>query len=277
MHKNSLKEVKRICETWDVLSCRMSNQEEERFTWRQKKQDIQCRLDFFLISQSLISEINTSDIVPGYKTDHSMITMAIVANSNPRGPGFWKLNTSFSQKTIYVTKIKNTIQDTKSEYANNPSVSPALLWEMTKLKIREASLLYAKQRKKERADQADKLEKIINTLERTLEDKNIERQLCEQLLDVLKSKKERYEMIIEYRTKGAILRSQCRWYNEGEKNTKYFLNLQKGHYKQGTISQLKINDDNSITKDSESSRGNGGTAATLTSVKKILRKLVLRW
>ena len=122
---------------------------------------------------------------------------------------------------------------------------------MIKLKIREASLLYAKQRKKERADQADKLEKIINNLERTLEDKSIERQLCEQLLDALKSKKEQYEMIIEHRTKGAILRSQCRWYNEGEKNTKYFLNLEKRHYKQGTISQLKINDDNFITKDSE--------------------------
>ena len=76
---------------------------------------------------------------------------------------------------------------------------------MIKLKIREASLLYAKQRKKERADQADELEKTINTLERTLEDKNIEGQLREQLLDVLKSKKEQYEKIIEYRTKGAFL------------------------------------------------------------------------
>jgi len=56
-----------------------------------------------------------------------------------------------------------TIQDTKSEYANNPSVSPALLWEMIKLKITEASLLYAKQRKKKGADQADELEKTINT------------------------------------------------------------------------------------------------------------------
>ena len=33
-----------------------------------------------------------------------------------------------------------------------------------------------------------------------------------------------------------------RWYNEGEKNTKYFLNLEKRHCKQGTITQLKVND-----------------------------------
>ena len=34
------------------------------------------------------------------------------------------------------------------------------------------------------------------------------------------------EAIIEYRTRGAMLRSRTRWHNEGEKNTKYFLNLE---------------------------------------------------
>ena len=79
-----------------------------------EKPNIQCRLDFFLTRQSLISKINTSDIVPGYKMDHSMITMAIVTNSNPKGLGFWKLNTSFLSEDNYVTKIKNTIQETKN-------------------------------------------------------------------------------------------------------------------------------------------------------------------
>ena len=118
-----------------------------------------------------------------------MITMPIVTNSNPRGPGFWKLNTSFLSEDNYVTKVKNTIQETKNGYANNSSVSPALLWETIKLKIREASLNNAKQGKKERVDQTEELEKTIITLERTLEDKNIEGQLREQLLDVMRSKK----------------------------------------------------------------------------------------
>ena len=76
-------------------------------------------------------------------------------------------------------------------------------------------------------------------------------QLREELLDVLKSKKEQYEKTIEHQTKGTILRSHSRWCNEEEKNTKYFLNLEKRHYKQGTISQLRINNDNFITKDNE--------------------------
>ena len=48
---------------------------------------------------------------------------------------------------------------------------------------------------------------------------------------------------------GAILRSKTRWYNEGEKNTKYFLNLEKRHFKQGTISTIKINDRDFVTSD----------------------------
>ena len=47
------------------------------------------------------------------------------------------------------------------------------------------------------------------------------------------------------------MRSKCKWYNEGERNTKYFLNLEKRHYKQGVISQLKINDDEIVTTKKE--------------------------
>ena len=38
--------------------------------------------------------------------------------------------------------------------------------------------------------------------------------------------KKELEYIIQWRTQGAILRCKARWYNEGEKNTKYFLNLE---------------------------------------------------
>ena len=44
---------------------------------------------------------------------------------------------------------------------------------------------------------------------------------------------------------------KIRWYNEGEKNTKYFLNLEKRHCKQNTISQLKVNDNEFIYTDNE--------------------------
>ena len=36
-----------------------------------------------------------------------------------------------------------------------------------------------------------------------------------------------------------------------KKNTKYFLNLEKRHYKQGTISQIKLNDREFVTSHEE--------------------------
>ena len=73
----------------------------------------------------------------------------------------------------------------------------------------------------------------------------------EHVKDKVKALKDEWEQIIEHRTRGAIIRSKTRWYNEGEKNTKYFLTLEKRHFKQGTISQLKTNDNDFITTDKD--------------------------
>ena len=69
------------------------------------------------------------------------------------------------------------------------------------------------------------------------------------LVEKLNDLKNELVKIIELRTKGAILRSKIRWYNEGEMNTKYFLNIEKGHCKERTISQLKQNANNFVTSD----------------------------
>ena len=67
----------------------------------------------------------------------------------------------------------------------------------------------------------------------------------------LETKKQQLETLVEYKTRGAIIRSKSRWYNEGENNTKYFLNLEKRHCKQGTITQLKISEKDFVVTDKE--------------------------
>ena len=55
--------------------------------------------------------------------------------------------------------------------------------------------------------------------------------------------KRELEAIECHRARGAILRSKVRWTEEGEKNTSYFLRLEKQNYCNKLITQLKINDD----------------------------------
>ena len=44
------------------------------------------------------------------------------------------------------------------------------------------------------------------------------------------------------RTKGAILRSKARWHEHGERNTRYFFNLEKRNHIRKTVTKLKIGD-----------------------------------
>ena len=78
--------------------------------------------------------VTHTDISAGFETDHSMVTIEVALHTNPRGPGFWKLNTSFLLETEYINQIKTTIEDVKDEYQNDKSVNASLLWEMIKLK-----------------------------------------------------------------------------------------------------------------------------------------------
>ena len=88
-HKKSLEVIKKFSENLDLVDAwRILNPDSSRYTWRQKKPEIHCRLDFFLISQNTLCNIIEADILPGYKTDHSMITIQISLHSNVRGRGF---------------------------------------------------------------------------------------------------------------------------------------------------------------------------------------------
>ena len=102
---------------------------------------------------------------------------------------------------------------------------------MIKLKVREQTLRYAKTKKAKMLRQEEELEKKINMLQRQIDSgcNNANEKL---VIDIqLEEKTKELEKMIEHRTKGAILRAKCRWYNEGEKHSKYFLNLEKRHFK----------------------------------------------
>ena len=80
------------------------------------------------------------------------------------------------------------------------------------------------------------IENVLATLERQLEQGVTNK---DALKEQIRCKKNELENIIQYKTKGAIIRSKARWYNEGEKNSKYFLNLENRHCKRKTTTQIK--------------------------------------
>ena len=63
-------------------------------------------------------------------------------------------------------------------------------------------------------------EYLVNNLQKDIGNKKKEDKETITIQRKLDEKTSELEKIIEYKTKGAILRSKCRWHNEGEKNTK---------------------------------------------------------
>ena len=120
--------------------------------------------------QSLVGNTILANIMTGYKTDHSMITLSLSLHSNPREPGLWKLNTSFlTEIDLYINQIKSTISATLEEYKNDDSVNPTLPWEMVKLKVREKSLHYAKAKKNMTKQRELEIEETIAKLEEKID------------------------------------------------------------------------------------------------------------
>ena len=89
-----------------------------------------------------------------------------------------------------------------------------------------SSLNYARRKKAKMKSLELKLESEILSLQKELEENNISENEKVQIYSEIDVKILQREEISKYKTQGAI-RSKSRWHNEGEKNTKYFLNLQE--------------------------------------------------
>ena len=242
----SLKEQFRLADIW-----RINNPDIMRFTWERTNPEICCRLDFFLISESICPNVLETEIHPGYRTDHRMITVKISTTTNPRGPGFWKLNTNFLTESEYVDLIRKTIKDVSKEYKDHREVDTIPLWDVIKMEIRAASIKYAKAKKSHTRQKEHILEKDISAIEKELDQQHLSEADKESLHVALQIKRQEMEEIIRYKTAGAILRSKIKWYNEGERNTNYFHSLEKRHFNCKTIRNLKTENNIRISKDAE--------------------------
>ncbi|MCG7879939.1 MAG: endonuclease/exonuclease/phosphatase family protein [Candidatus Thiodiazotropha endolucinida] len=101
----------------NLVDCwRELNIETYQYTWRKKNTNKQARLDFFLISESLFMDVIDAKIVPGYKTDHSLIFVSLKFGKFSPGKSFWKFNNSLLKDQLFVTEVKTVIEDTKTNY-----------------------------------------------------------------------------------------------------------------------------------------------------------------
>nr|CAB3264543.1 pol-like protein [Phallusia mammillata] len=200
---------------------------------------VATRLDFFLVSKSILSNVPNADIVPGIMSDHKIVVLTLEFAPNARGRGYWKLNTRLLNDKRYVKLIRKTIDDyTQTNPANH--VNPHTRWDALKAVIRGVSIGFSARVKKENTSRQNELELGIKAFEDELVRANTPAD--QKLVTELTQLKNDLDNLIENKTKGAIIRSRALWAEKGEKNTKYFLNLEKRHVGKKSINKLKAGD-----------------------------------
>ena len=132
----------------------------KRYTWRQKKPLIQCRLDYWLISDSLFDCIESMDIIPSIHSDHSAIIVTFKHIPDERkGPGLWKLNTSLINDSVYTETLKTNIRKWKNDY--ECIGDSRVKWELVKYEIRKFSIKFSKEKQRNKHTEKIELETMF--------------------------------------------------------------------------------------------------------------------
>jgi len=174
-HTKSSQFLAQFMESQNLIDIwRIQHPDSRQFTWRRRNPyPIHCRLDMFLVSDSIQGCIERSSIVPGFRTDHSLIIINCCFSEIDRGPGYWKLNCSLLHDEEYINMIKTVVNECHTQY-ENINITPDLLWELLKMEIRRNSIHYSARKKRKQVAEQQTIEKEIANLENKIDKTNQE-------------------------------------------------------------------------------------------------------
>ena len=155
-----------------------------------------------------------------------MICIDLIIVKNDRHRGFWKLNMAHLTEIDYVNAINKVIENTFKE---NDNEKPSMKWEMIKIVVAGESIQYLIKRDENRNEEINAIVNKIKKIEKSIKQDDDQESLQHKNKEIEIGNK-MLENLNQYKTQDEILRSKAKWYEEGEKNTKYFFNLVKINY-----------------------------------------------
>ena len=248
MYRSKIREkIKDIINHFDLIDIwRENNPEKSAFTWRKFRTTKQARLDYFLVSENLISQINDSQIDIRYKSDHSLVSLSIKQNSFSHNKSYWKFNKSLLKNQEFTKQVKKIITQTKKDYCAlvydldkidtipdeqlSLRIADQLFFEVLLMNIRGKCISFSSYLKKQETEHLTQLEIRLKILENNID----ENKLAE--IEVVKNE---IEEIRSKRMEGINIRSRTKWIRDGEQGTKYFCNLENRNYTDKSMPSLE--------------------------------------
>ena len=229
--------LKLFMENFDLIDCwRMAHPGTKRYTCRSGKRGegvTQTRIDFILIKEGLMNLYMDSKIEAGFKTDHNYTKVTLKTSDETRGRGFWKFNNKLLKDTHYVALIKDLMN--KEIVENSHYVDKGFLWDYIKMRVRSETMTYTGTIQKLKRDN---MKKIMDEIEKL--DIEYANNPNDNTYLQLETAKTELENINKEKLASSVFRSKCEWAEEGERNSKYFLNLEKYNYTNKQITSLEV-------------------------------------
>ena len=201
----------------------------KEFTWSRNKPFIARRLDFIFTSENLLPFCKDSHISHLGFSDHKAVYLNIDFSSFKRGPSYFKFNVSLLGDIELVNEISKEITRIKSL-----DLDPHLKWEYIKASIRDIGNMYGKIKARDKR----KSEKLIMSQMTELQNHIINFPDDEEAIKAIDALRNKLEIFNIREAEGARIRAGQKWAQEGEKCTKFFLNLEKQRSNSNTIFSL---------------------------------------
>lgn len=128
-------------------SWRLQNPSSREYTFYSTVHKTYSRIDFFLISNSIISNISDSTIHPIIISDHAPISITWKPPNNHQPSRRWRFNTSLLKDPEFNNIIKKE-WTSFLEINDSPETSPSLLWQTGKAVLRGVIISYSTYKKK---------------------------------------------------------------------------------------------------------------------------------
>ena len=252
------KAITDLCQTYNLVdSWRVNNPQKLQYTWIQGISNKQARLDYFLITEELLSITTNNHIGPKYRSDHAPVNITINLSKHTRGPGIWKLNNSLLMDEDFIKLIKKEIIEFKLIYTATPynqdyirplshgfelMIDISLFWETLLTTLRGVIITYSGKKRKESNREKKRLSQQITALDTKINTGNGTRADYTRLVELNSA------LINLRKTEldGAFIRSRADWLDHGEKPSKYFLNLENKNRVNKNINEIKKEDDTII-------------------------------
>jgi exonuclease III len=210
------------------------------FSWA--RGSCMSRLDLILVSSDLAESLTSSKVDWAFDdSDHAMVESNFkLITSFEKGPGLVRVNAEILDKESTLEQVKSDLNNLLEQIPEH--WNPHMKLDFVKTSIRGVMSVISGKVKKIESIEQDAISEQINTLMATKEKLELGeinspelKNSIDQALAVLEGERNDF---LDRLSKRLSLRAQVKWYEEGERSNKYFLNIIKKRTEQQMITKL---------------------------------------